>query len=156
MSAASEGARAADRLAAALDGLRAQGQRVTGARRAVLELLANTDDHLSADDIAERLESVAPEVHRATVYRTLDALRETGLVTHVHLPHGAATYHLASADTPGHVHLVCRGCDRVVDAPVAVMAAAIERADAELGFVLDPDHVALTGWCADCRGAAGR
>lgn len=138
-------------LAAALDALRAAGGRITAARRSVLELLATTDAHLSADDIAARLEATAPEVHRATVYRTLDSLRELGLVTHVHLPHGATTYHLAVDDTPGHLHLLCRGCDRVVDAPVALMAATIERAEAELGFALDPAHVALTGRCQDCR-----
>ena len=138
------------RLDAAIDTLRDQGERVTTARRAVLAALAATSEHLSADDIAERLETEAPGVHRATVYRTLDALTRLGLVGHVHLPHGATTYHLADSGRRAHLHLACRGCDRVMDAPPDLLDEAVVRAETDIGFRIDPNHVALTGWCPEC------
>lgn len=135
---------------AALTVLRTGGQRVTPARRAIIDVLASTGDHLSADDIIDELAKVEPDVHRATVYRTLDSLVHLGVINHVHLPHGAATYHLAGQETPHHLHLVCGSCDAVVDAPSDLLDDAARRAATTLGFRLDPDHVALTGWCRDC------
>lgn len=137
---------------AAISELRARGQRVTTARRALLEVLAATDEHLHADDIAERMAEHAPDVHRATVYRTIESLVGLGIITHVHLPHGAATYHLAGDDGhAGHLHLACRRCGTVVDAPPDLLDPVTAAALDTLGFELDPHHVALTGWCADCR-----
>lgn len=140
---------AADR---AIDRLRSQGQRVTRARRALLAVVAATDDHLNADEIAERMEALAPDVHRATVYRTIDSLVSSGILTHVHLPHGAATYHLSGIDHhDDHLHLACRSCGAVVDAPHDLLDPVVTAARDELGFELDPHHVALTGLCRDCR-----
>lgn len=138
---------AADRAVAEL---RAGGQRITTARRALLDVLASTDEHLHADDIAERMAAHAPDVHRATVYRTIESLVQLGVVTHVHLPHGAATYHLAAVDDHDHLHLACRVCGAVVDAPHDLLDPVIRAARDQIGFTLDPHHVALTGWCADC------
>lgn len=135
----------------AIADLRARGQRVTAARRALLDVLAQTQEHLNADEIAERMGRLAPDVHRATVYRTLDSLVTLGIVTHVHLPHGAATYHLADGDAHGHLHLACRSCGNVVDAPHDLLAPVVEAARTQLGFDVDPDHVALTGLCEECR-----
>lgn len=137
----------------AIDQLRARGQRVTAARRALVEVLARTGEHLNADEIAERMSTLAPDVHRATVYRTIDSLVSLGILTHVHLPHGAATYHLTGVDDhDDHLHLVCRTCGVVVDAPHDLLDPVVEAARSELGFELDPHHVALTGECGACRG----
>lgn len=134
---------------AALGRLRELGERVTKARRALIEVLAGDDDHLSADDIADRLAEREPGTHRATVYRTLDSLVRLGIVAHVHLPHGAATYHLI--DTEGaHLHLLCRDCGQILDAPPDLLDEVRQEVDTAMGFRIDPDHVALTGCCRDC------
>ncbi len=138
------------RLDAAIASLRDQGERVTTARRLVLEILAGTTEHLSADNISTEITDLAPSIHRATVYRTLEALTRLHLIAHVHLPHGAATYHLADTTDRVHLHLACRNCDQVVDAPADLLDGVAERLTTSRGFVLDPEHVALTGWCKDC------
>lgn len=136
----------------AIADLRSRGQRVTVARRALLGVLATTRDHLHAEEIAERMTLLAPDVHRATVYRTIDSLVSLGIITHVHLPHGAATYHLVESNARhGHLHLACRLCNTVVDAPHDLLEPVVEVAREQLGFELDPDHVALTGVCAACQ-----
>ena len=63
---------ATDRAGVVLDRLRAQGERITTSRRVIVELLASTDDHLTIEDIAVRLQAMHPEIHLSTVYRTLD------------------------------------------------------------------------------------
>lgn len=140
------------RIAAAVDRLRSGGERVTKARVALIEVLAGCDDHLSADDIADRLhrgDTRQATAHRATVYRTLDSLVRTGIVAHVHLPHGAATYHLVDTDR-AHLHLLCRECSEIIDAPPDLLDDVRRNLLRLAGFRLDPDHVALTGWCRRC------
>lgn len=137
------------------DRLHELGQRSTPARRAVLEVIESTPDHLSADEIALTVAERAPEVHRATVFRTLERLVSLGVVTHVHLPHGAATYHLVGPDERRHLHLLCLGCGEVFDTDADLLDQVAVRLGASSGFVLDPDHTALSGWCADCGPGGG-
>ena len=92
--------------------LRARGGRITAARRALVTALLEADAHVTADDLATLVQAAHPEVHRSTIYRTLDALEQLGIVDHVHLGHGRAVYHLA--DDP-HNHLVCEVCGAVVE-----------------------------------------
>ena len=116
--------RVAPRVQTALDELRARSERVTPARRAVLEVLDATADHLTAEEIVAQAERSAPGVHRATVYRALATLGELGLITHTHLGGSAAVYHLSPPASPtagasaSHAHLQCTRCHAVIDVPV--------------------------------------
>ena len=134
-----------------LDALRADGRRVTTARRVVVELLARTSEHLTADDLASRIHDAHPEIHLSTVYRTLDSLHEWGLVEHVHQPHGPSFFHLAGA----HRHLVCEECGRIRDVPAVEFDALVERMREEYGFELNLGHAALVGRCGAHEREAG-
>ena len=138
---------------AALDKLKAVGGRVTSARIAVLSVLESSSDHLSADAIATEVQVLQPAVHRATVYRTLESLVEVGVVSHTHLGHGAAVYHLIDDE---HIHSQCQRCGRIVDLDAGLLAAAGRVLLSEHGFVLDPSHSALLGTCAACAAATAR
>jgi Fe2+ or Zn2+ uptake regulation protein len=128
-----------------LDALRAEGRRVTTARRLVVELLARTDEHLTADDLAARIHDANPEIHLSTVYRTLDSLCAWRLVEHVHQPHGASFFHLEGA----HRHLVCEECGRIRDVPAAEFDALVDRIRTEYDFELHIGHAALVGRCRE-------
>jgi Fur family ferric uptake transcriptional regulator len=141
-------------LATAVEALRARGERVTGARRAVLRLLANTSEHLSADEVALRLESADPGVHRATVYRTLDVLTDLGVVSQVNTTTGANVYHFASSPAGSeHLHAHCRVCGSVVVIPADSLAEVATRVSHLTGFRLEPAQSTLVGLCADCAEA---
>jgi Fur family ferric uptake transcriptional regulator len=133
--------------------LRERGERVTPARLAVVEVLAGTEEHLSAEQIGERAEELRPGIHRATVYRALDALGELGLVIHVHLGRAGTTYHLAGDLAPRHLHLRCSECGTVVDVAGDILDPVRRKLQRELGFQLAPEQVALIGLCADCARA---
>jgi len=143
-----------DRLALVLDALSREGQRVTVGRRAVVEALLAADGHVSADDLAGLVQRVHPGLHRATVYRSLEALEAAGLVEHVHLGHGRSVYHLAD---DLHQHLVCEVCGSVEEAPADLLSAVARRLRRDRGFVMRPYHFAVLGRCAQCSddGAAG-
>jgi Fur family ferric uptake transcriptional regulator len=131
----------------ALDALRGRGERITHARRAVITALAALPDHPTAEQVVSRVEATADGVHRATVYRVLDSLGELGIVSHVHVGHGATSYHLAERS---HVHGHCRTCGSVVDLPEGMLVDVRQRLLVEHGFELDAGHIALSGRCATC------
>jgi len=132
----------------AIDVLRAEGRRVTTARRTIIELLGATDDHLTADDIARHVHEAHPEIHVSTVYRTLESLEAWSLVEHVHRGHGAAFFHLAAS----HPHMVCEECGRVLDVPAQEFEPLVARVREVYGFELDVAHNALMGRCRDHDG----
>ncbi len=134
----------ADRADRVLRRLRAQGERITTCRRVIVELLASTDDHLTVEDIAVRVQAVHPEIHLSTVYRTLESLEDWGVVEHVHRGHAPPIHHLADA----HPHLVCESCGRVSDIPVEALDDLTELLRDRFGFELHATHFALMGTCA--------
>ncbi|MFI6602803.1 Fur family transcriptional regulator [Nonomuraea sp. NPDC050536] len=128
--------------------LRAKGYRVTPQRQLVLEAVKDLE-HATPEEICAKVRETARGVNISTVYRTLELLEELGMVTHTHLGHGAPTYHLAAeAD---HVHLVCRGCDEVIEVRPQMAEGLVKALDEELGFVTDVRHLTVFGRCKNCR-----
>lgn len=127
--------------------LRAAGHSVGRTRTTVLEAVRRHDGAFTADELA----AAVPDVHVATVYRTLALLEEIGALRHVHLSHGPAIYErVTTADIR---HVVCERCGRHVSVPGKVFAAAGRRLAADFDFVLDGSHFAIVGRCVDCAGA---
>ena len=93
------------------------GHRITAGREAIIQVLSETNDHLSAEDIYEKTHAQYPNVGLTTVYRTLDMLVNRGLVFKFDFGDGRARYELS--DGPKgvlhHHHLVCTECKRVID-----------------------------------------
>jgi len=133
--------------------LRSRGARMTRARRAVLTVLARDGGHLGAEEILGRATVLDPSVHRATVYRTLDALADLGVVQHVHVRRTGTAYHLAHGGRE-HLHAECRGCGAVQDLPADLLDDVVEAVGHRAGFTVEPTHVALSGLCAACAAPA--
>ena len=128
--------------------LRHGGGRVTTARRAVLSaLLEGARRHVSAEELAAAVHAENPAVHLSTVYRTLDALERLGVVTHVHLGHGRAIYHLTDEL---HHHAVCEACGDVLQLPDSIFGDVQATLRESWGFALDAHHFALVGRCTTC------
>jgi Fe2+ or Zn2+ uptake regulation protein len=85
-----------------------RGHRVTDSRLSVVRFLDRTPEGTSAEELVAAL----PGVGRATVYRTLKLLLETGVVCKLSTP-GGAKYSLARVGH--HHHTVCVRCGTVGD-----------------------------------------
>ena len=147
MTAIADAAAQTRRLEQILSRVRATGGRITVARRALITALVDSNTHVTADDLAERIQAAHPDVHRSTIYRTLDALERLGIVDHVHLGHGRAVYHLA--DNP-HQHLVCEICGAVVEVPDVLFDELAQVLRAGFEFAIRPHHFAVLGQCGAC------
>jgi Fur family transcriptional regulator, ferric uptake regulator len=130
--------------------LRSRGMRSTPQRRTVLEAV-HALGHATPEQVCASVRRHDPGVSLSTVYRTLEVLEELDLVTHAHLEHRAPTYHPAvHAD---HLHLVCRRCGAVQEAPLQDAATMVDSLHARFGFRTDVRHLAVHGECAGCAAA---
>ena len=88
--------------------LRARGLRWTPQRRTLIEVLSQTDGHVTGAELVERCRAVDPTTTPSTVYRTLDVLEELGLLSHSHGADGREEFHVRPVAAHGHLH--CIGC----------------------------------------------
>ncbi len=93
--------------------LQRKGLRNGGARRAVIDLLAEQDCCLTAQEIFDRLRESDRKVGIASVYRVLELLTSEGLVQRIDLGSGIARYEPIHSGGDHHHHLVCDSCGRV-------------------------------------------
>jgi Fur family ferric uptake transcriptional regulator len=128
--------------------VRAQGGRVTSARRLLLAALFASKGHRTAEDLAAEVQSEAPDVHLSTIYRNLEELERLGVIDRTPLGRGPAAYHLASTS---HGHFVCDRCGSMTEVPEEIFRGLADAADHRYGFVVDVHRFAVTGLCATCR-----
>ena len=121
---------------------------MTPQRQLVLDSV-RTLQHATPEEICAEVRRTAPGVNITTVYRTLELLESLGLITHTHLNHGAPAYHAAGGDE--HLHLVCRDCGQVNEAPPTLIDTLVRDLAEQRGFTVDVGHVAIFGVCAQCR-----
>ncbi len=95
--------------------LRAAGLRATEGRISLLALLSREHKPLSVDAIQFRMSS---SVDTVTIYRSLEALENAGIVTRSGLGHDHAHYELATG-RPHHHHAVCVSCGTVEDVEIS-------------------------------------
>ena len=130
--------------------LRRRGYRLTPQRQLVLEAVGELG-HATPEEIVTAVRRTASGVNISTVYRTLELLAELGLVQHAHLGHGASTYSVTSDDD--HVHLVCRDCGGIEEAPPSVVGPVVAELAATRVFTVDVGHFAVFGRCRECSPA---
>jgi Fe2+ or Zn2+ uptake regulation protein len=129
------------------DALRRHGHRVTLPRLLVHRHVKRSPQHLTAEQVHNALASELPSLSPATIYSTLDVLRELGLVRRLSTPGGATVY---DSRTDAHHHAICRRCGTIIDIDGSVPASAARRAAGEVGFQVEHTEVQLTGLCAAC------
>jgi Fur family transcriptional regulator, ferric uptake regulator len=135
----------------ALESLRGSGYRSGGARTAVVELLADQDCCLTAQEIFDRLREDGRRVGIASVYRALDLLTSLRLVQRLDMGEGIARYEPANADGEHHHHVVCESCGKVIAFEDESLERALDGLSSRLGFEIGGHDVVLRGACPECR-----
>lgn len=130
------------------DLLRKHGYRLTPQRYMILSVIQEAEEHLSIEQITERVQQRNPYVSLSTVYRTLELLRELGLVRESHLIGELPRYEVAGGQA--HHHLVCRRCHTIIHLDDALLGNLHEQLQEQYHFHgLTLDMVA-TGYCNSC------
>jgi len=126
-----------------------QGYRLTPQRMMVLSAIANSEHHISAEEIYVQVVAKYPHVNISTVYRTLELLKRLNLVTETDLGGGRVRYH--PADKGHHHHLVCQECGAIIDLDESVLSSLKSRLLQEYKFSADLRHLAIFGRCSNCN-----
>jgi Fe2+ or Zn2+ uptake regulation protein len=121
---------------------------LTPQRRAVLEAVAESDEHPTAGEIFEAARRRLPSISFATVYNSLKYLTEAGLVREINFGKGSSRY---DRETSRHDHAVCSRCGRLVDFELAEAAGLLRAAARRSRFRAESVHLTLVGVCPGCR-----
>jgi Fur family ferric uptake transcriptional regulator len=130
------------------DRLRAAGERVTPQRLLVAQALAAADRQLTADQLWHRLRRRSPNIGRATVFRTVEALVAAGVARRFEQKNHVYGY--AACDPGHHHHLACSQCGRVEEIDEGYVRPVADRVASETGFVIDDARMDFYGRCARC------
>ena len=132
-----------------LESLQESGSRITSPRRAIVNILANSDQALEAVEIFDLSRADHPQLGLVTVYRTLEMLEQLGLVQRVHQAEGC---HLYLRAPQGHEHiLVCKNCRRTDYFSGDDLSELIEKTSQESGYQIEDHWLQFIGLCARCR-----
>jgi Fe2+ or Zn2+ uptake regulation protein len=131
--------------------LRERGYRVTAPRLLVHRHLRRRAGHVTADELFDELAPALPSLSPATLYATLDLLRELGVVRKVSTPGGPAVY---DPRPDAHHHLICSRCGAIEDLDLELDLAPAARAARPAGFRVEHGELQLQGLCARCAAAA--
>lgn len=138
------------------EALKERGIWVTPQRAHVWGVLAESGGHFTAEEVWERAGALLPGLELSTVYRSLEALGDAGLVAESRLPEGPRVFEARSSS---HPHLVCVVCGGIshpqADDIGRRMMEAVDAASK--GFEVHDIHISARGVCGECaaKGQSG-
>ena len=131
--------------------LRTHGLRATPQRVDVLDALLGEPNDVTAQELHDRLRGSGRRIGLATVYRTLDALAEAGVIEPLAHFRDALCYRVCREGH--HHHLVCTECHSIAELRECELEEPLARAAAAHGFHATGHQLEVTGVCASCGGA---
>ena len=131
--------------------MRQHGYKLTPQRRAVIQVVTSSNDHLTPNDIFEKILWIYPTTGLVTIYRTLEILAELGLICEVHSGGSCRSYAMGSQQH--HHHLICSGCGTVVDFSGHYLDGLEKDLSEESGFRIDGHLLEFIGLCRQCQAA---
>ena len=124
-------------------------KRNTIQRSLVFEAVNKLQSHATADEIYEKVVTEHPNVSRATVYRNLKLLSETGYIRKIEIPGGADRFDHLCHD---HCHVKCEKCGRVFDVDLEYITGIEKNIKDDRGFKFTGYDILFRGLCPDCQG----
>ena len=119
---------------------------MTPQRMAIRKFLVGNLSHPSAEEVHQGLISQFPTLSLATVYNTLEALRERGEVVEVS---GDLAKKRFDPVVSRHHHLICVRCKKILDIPEKWNPFLTE--DEKRGFQVIRSQVDFQGLCPQCQ-----
>ncbi len=130
--------------------MNASKPRVTAQRIAISKMVETIPEFVSAQELHEKLSREGRRIGLATVYRTLQAMAEEGILDT--MQEGTETLYRYCETEEHHHHLMCRRCGKTVEIALAGAEDWVRSIATANGFS-DVDHtLELIGLCSDCAG----
>lgn len=120
---------------------------LTKQRQAVLRVIREADEHLTAIEVFENARRLLPGISFATVYNSLSYLKKEGLIGEVRFGTDANRY---DRKLTRHDHALCSGCGKLVDLELPLPAGLLEEAADRSKFKPESIELTLRGLCPEC------
>ena len=129
--------------------LKTRGLKLTGPRRAILATIFNYHRHFNVDELYEVIRRDHHNVSRATIYRTMPLLVESGLIKQSLRCQSKDHYeHILGHNN--HLHLICVQCGRIIEVESREIDAGIAGLAADKNFILNDYSLGAKGLCEKC------
>lgn len=139
---------AKDKFLAFIEG---KGLRLTSQRMAIIDTVFSTEEHFTADQLLEWSRNRDRSVSRATVYRTLPLLTESGLVREMDFGKDYKYYDPNYAEHPNHNHIICQDCDHIVEFESEKIEKLEDEITNNLGFSLKTQRLQINANCEELK-----
>jgi Fur family peroxide stress response transcriptional regulator len=122
---------------------------MTPQRLAVVKVLANSEEHLSAEKIYERVKVDFPFTSLATIYKTVTLLKKIGEVMEIGFVDDSNRYD--GARPYPHPHLICLKCKRIIDPDIPVLSELSKELAQKTGYHIMSHRLDFFGICPSCQ-----
>jgi Fur family ferric uptake transcriptional regulator len=137
------------------DHLRKSGFRWTNQRALIVRAALDSHDHFTAEELLDICRKTDPKVSRATVYRTLSVLEESGFVEGLETGDGGRRFeHVLGHEH--HDHMVCLRCEKIIEFRDDELERRQELAAKRVGFRIERHSLRMYGTCKACQQEAPR
>ncbi len=133
--------------------LQAQKLKFTKERKAVLQEIFLHPGHLEAEELCHNLRKKKRRASRATIYRTLDLLVDSGIVRTVDLGHGHSHYELVLGHAH-HEHMICLKCGKVIEFSDKRIERSIKKLCEKQRFEHTSHRFQIFGYCDKCKNSS--
>ena len=123
--------------------------RLTPQRLAVLKVLAVSEGHPTVERIYETVRAEFPTTSIATIYKTVNLLKQLNEVLELGFPDGSNRY---DGNKPyPHPHVICTKCKKIIDPNLVSLKDLTKEVIEETGFQILNHRVDFFGTCRDCQ-----
>ena len=124
--------------------------KITKQRRIVLKVFLESKDHLSVEELYNKVLKTEPKIGLATVYRTLALLTKSGLALEIDFGDGQKRYE-SSYRSVHHDHMVCTKCGKILEFNHPLIEKYQDEVAEQNNFKITSHKLDLFGHCKDCK-----
>src|SRR5687768_6915973 len=125
--------------------------RITTQRQTIIDTVFATEEHFTAEQLLDWSRAKGSTISRATVYRTLPLLTESGLVREMDFGKDYKFYDPNYAEHPNHNHIICQDCEKIVEFESEKISKLESEISHRLGFSVKSQRLQITGSCEELK-----
>lgn len=122
---------------------------LTKQRRTILRVIRESDKHLTANEVFDDARRLLPGISFATVYNSLNYLKNQGLIGEIKFGTDANLY---DRKLTRHDHALCNNCGKLVDLELTIPVKLLKEAASRSKFKPETIELTLRGLCPECNG----
>jgi Fur family ferric uptake transcriptional regulator len=129
--------------------IKEQGLRNTPERETIIDEIFSIHDHFDVDELFLRLRNKQKRISKASLYRTIPLLIDSGLIKEVYFENGHLHYEHIYGQKQ-HCHLRCVGCGRIIEFEDDAIMNIQSRIGKKYDFAITVHRFELLGYCSQC------